>query len=138
MSQRRADVFFYGLFMDQDLLRSNGLQPENVELASLPGMTLRLGERAALFPDARGRVHGVVMSLTLDELQRLYSDPGVHSYRPQAVLIHPQSGGTVAALCYNLPDPPAPGSRNPDYAEKLRAVGRKVGLPREYVASIEG
>ena len=137
MSQRRADVFFYGLFMDEDLLRSKGLRPENVELASLLGMALRLGERAALIPDAASRVHGMVMTLTLDELERLYSDPGVLAYRPQAVLIHPQSGGFLAALCYNLPDPPAPGARNPEYAEKLRAVGKKVGLPREYVASIK-
>ena len=137
MSERRADVFFYGLFMDQDLLRSKGLQPDNVELASLLGMTLRLGERAALVPDPASRVHGVVMTLTLDELERLYSDPGVQSYRPQAVLVRPQSGGFLAALCYNLPDPPAPGARNPEYAEKLRVVGKKVGLPREYVASIK-
>jgi hypothetical protein len=137
MPQRRADVFFYGLFMDEDLLRSKGLRPENVELASVAGMSLRIGERAALVPDAAGRVHGVVMSLTPDELERLYSDPGVQSYRPQAVLVQPQSGGLLAALCYNLPAPPAPGARNPEYAEKLRLVGKKVGLPGEYVASIE-
>jgi hypothetical protein len=137
MSQRRVDVFFYGLFMDEDLLRSKGLQPENVELASLPGMTLRIGERAALVPDVAGRVHGVVMTLTLDEVQRLYADPGVQSYRPQGMLVHLHSGGFLGALCYNLPDPPAPGSRNAEYAEKLRMVGKKVGLPQEYVASIK-
>jgi Gamma-glutamyl cyclotransferase, AIG2-like len=137
MTQRRADVFFYGLFMDEGLLRSKGLQPTNVELASLLGMTLRIGERATLVPDAAGRVHGVVMTLTLDELERLYSDSGVQSYRPQAVLVHPQSGGTLAALCYNLPDPPAPGARNADYAQKLRVLGERVGLPPEYVASIK-
>lgn len=32
---RRADVFFYGLFMDPDLLRSKGLRPEGAELASV-------------------------------------------------------------------------------------------------------
>jgi len=31
MESRRADVFFYGLFMDQELLRSKGLEPESVE-----------------------------------------------------------------------------------------------------------
>ena len=137
MSQRHVDVFFYGLFMDEDLLRSKGLQPENVELATVVGMTLRLGERAALVSDESGRVHGVIMTLGLHELERLYSDPGVQSYRPEAVLVHPRSGGTVAALCYNLSDPPVPGVRNAVYAEKLRVVGKKVGLPPEYVASIK-
>jgi hypothetical protein len=100
-------------------------------------MTLRIAERAALVPDGSGRVHGVLMTLSLDELERLYSDPGVRAYQPQAMLVHPRSGGTLAALCYNLPAPPAPGGRNPEYAEKLRVVGKKVGLPPEYVASIE-
>ena len=37
---------------------------------------------------------------------------------------------------YNLPQPPAASERNPEYADKLRAVARKVGLPAEYLASI--
>jgi len=135
-SSRRADVFFYGLFMDQDLLRSKGIVPQAVELASVPGLALRIGQRAALIPDKTGRAHGVVMSLTLAELERLYAEPGVQAYKPQAVLVHLASGGLIAALCYNLPKPPAPDDRNPEYASKLRAVAQKVGLPAEYVASL--
>jgi hypothetical protein len=37
------------------------------------------------------------------------------------------SGGVVAALCYNLRQPPSPTERNPEYAVKLRAVSEKVG-----------
>jgi hypothetical protein len=77
------------------------------------------------------------MSLTLAELERLYSDPSVQAYKPQAVLAHLASGGIIAALCYNLPQPPAANDRNPEYASKLRAVAQKVGLPGEYVASLQ-
>jgi hypothetical protein len=42
------------------------------------------------------------------------------------------SGGVVAALCYNPPQPPSPTERNPEYAVKLRAVSQRVGLPAEY------
>jgi hypothetical protein len=136
MPSRLADVFFYGLFMDQDLLRAKGLAPQNVELASVPGFALRIGQRAALVPHPSGRVHGVVMSLTLAELERLYSEPSVQAYRPQAVLAHLASGGTIAALCFNLPEAPSPAERNPEYAAKLRSVGQKVGLPAEYLASL--
>jgi hypothetical protein len=136
MPSRRADVFFYGLFMDQDLLRSKGCMPEGVERASVPGLALRIGQRAALAPDGAARAHGIVMSLTLAELERLYSEPSVRAYQPQAVLAHLASGGIIAALCYNLPDPPAPNDRNPEYASKLRAVAQKVGLPADYVASL--
>jgi hypothetical protein len=133
---RRADVFFYGLFMDEDLLRTKGLNPTGAELASLPGFELRIGERAAVAPAPSGRVHGVVMSLALDDVERLYADPGVRSYEPQAVLVELDRGGLIAALCYNLPVPPPATARNFDYATKLRATAAKVGLPAAYVESI--
>jgi hypothetical protein len=136
MSSRRAEVFFYGLFMDQDLLRSKGFFPEGAELAWISGFTLRIGQRAALVPDRVGRTHGVVMSLTLSQLERLYAEPGLQAYQPQALLVYLASGGVIAALCYNLPATPAPIEHNPEYASKLRAVAQKVGLPVEYVASL--
>jgi len=137
MLSRRADVFFYGLFMDQDLLRAKGILPEAAELAWLDGFALRIGQRAALVPSAPGRVYGLVMSLTLAELKRLYSEPGLEAYKPQAVLAHVAGGSVIAALCYNLPEPPSPGEHNSEYAGKLRAVGQKVGLPADYMAALQ-
>lgn len=134
---RRADVFFYGLFMDAELLRGKGIEPQGVELASVPGFALRIGQRAALVPGPSSRVHGVVMSLTLAELERLYTEPSVQAYRPQPILAHLASGGVIAALCYNLAEPPAPNERNPEYAAKLRVIAEKVGLPPDYIASLQ-
>jgi hypothetical protein len=137
MQPRQVDVFFYGLFMDQGLLESKGLSPQNSEIASVAGMALRIGQRAALVADDKSKVYGVVMSLTLDEVERLYSDPSVQAYRPQAVLVRLGSGRQIAALCYNLREPPLPSERNPDYAAKLRAVAEEVGLPGEYVEQLK-
>jgi hypothetical protein len=137
MPARSSDVFFYGLFMDQELLRAKGLRPQRAELAWVDGLALRIGQRAALVPVRGARVHGVVISLTLDELEKLYSEPGVQAYRPQAVLAELASGGIIAALCYNLSSPPTATERNPEYAAKLRQVAGKVGLPAEYVASLQ-
>jgi hypothetical protein len=134
---RRTDVFFYGLFMDADLLHAKGMEAKDAEMASVDGFTLRIGHRAALVPTPGGRVHGLVFSLTLAELDRLYSDPSVQAYKPQAVLAQMASGGLIAALCYNLPKPPLPGERNPEYAAKLRALAQRIGLPAEYVASLQ-
>src|SRR3990172_8838422 len=111
---RRAYVFFYGLFMDEELLRSKGLQPEGAECAAVDGFALRIGQRAALVPTPGGRVHGVVFSLTLPELERLYSEPSVQAYRPQAVLAQLASGGVVAAPRFHLPKPPSPYHRKPE------------------------
>jgi hypothetical protein len=137
MSNRRTDAFFYGLFMDQDLLRAKGLMPERDEIGWVENLELRIGPRAALSPLPGGRVFGVVMSLTLEEVERLYAEPSVSAYRPQAVLVHLSSGGLVSALCYNLPQPPSPAERHPDYAAKLREAATRVGLPPEYIAAIQ-
>jgi hypothetical protein len=134
---RYAAVFFYGLFMDENLLRAKGLHPRDAELASVDGFALRIGQRAALVATAGSRVHGLVMSVPLDELERLYSEPSVQAYQPQALLAELAGGGTIAALCYNLPQPPAATDRNPEYVAKLRAVAEKVGLPPEYIASLQ-
>ena len=86
MTERRINVFFYGLFMDVEALRAKGLQPSEERLVSLPGFALRIRERATLVPEANGQVYGVNMLLTHAEVDRLYSDPSVSAYRPEAVL----------------------------------------------------
>jgi hypothetical protein len=42
MPNRRIDVFFYGLFMDADVLGSKGLSPQNIRRAEAPGFALRI------------------------------------------------------------------------------------------------
>jgi hypothetical protein len=136
MDDRRLDVFFYGLFMDRQLLEGKGIRPEDVRLAAVPGFGLRLGARAALAPAPGAEVHGVLMKLSHADLEKLYSEPSVQAYRPEPVLAVARNGAAVAALCYNLPEPPAPDERNAEYAAKLRALAQRIGLPSEYVSSI--
>ena len=137
MSSRRIDVFFYGLFMDQRVLEEKGVQPTDVRLAAVPGFKLRIGARAALVPTADAEVLGAVVKLSHADIERLYSEPSVQAYRPEPVLAVLRDGTTVAALCYNLPEPPGPDEHNADYASRLRAVAQRIGLPSDYVASIQ-
>ncbi|HEY7505640.1 MAG TPA: gamma-glutamylcyclotransferase family protein [Gemmatimonadales bacterium] len=136
MDTRRVSVFFYGLFMDPDLLRGKGLQPENARRARVRGMRLHIGERAALVPDADGVVYGMLVALSHGDLERLYADPSVLPYRPEAVLAEPDAGHPTAALCYNLPSAPSTHESNPEYARKLRDLAARLGLPDDYVSSI--
>jgi Gamma-glutamyl cyclotransferase, AIG2-like len=136
LSPRRIDVFFYGLFMDQQLLEGKGIKPVDVRVASVSGFRLRIGSRAALVPEVGANVHGILMRLTHAELDRLYSEPSVQAYRPEPVLAVDRNGSTVAALCYNLPELPSPDEHNSEYAVKLRALAQRIGLPSEYVNSI--
>jgi gamma-glutamyl AIG2-like cyclotransferase len=131
------EIFFYGLFMDPQVLEAKGIHPGDVRLAAVPGFGLRIGARAALVPTPGGEVHGVLMKLSHADLEKLYSEPSVQAYRPEPVLAVANGGATVAALCYNLPEPPAPDERNPEYAARLRALAQRIGLPREYVSAIQ-
>ena len=132
---RWVDVFFYGLFMDESILRDQGLQPQRAERASVDGFALQIGQRATLVPSVGSSVYGMVFSLTLSELSRLYSEPGVQASRPHAVLARLPDGQCIPALCYSLPSP-SQSEANPEYAAKLRAVAEKVRLPRAYIDSL--
>ena len=135
MKTRRLSVFFYGLFMDPELLRGKGLQPENARRACVRGMRLRIGERAALELDPDGVVYGMLFELTHGDIERLYAEPSVASYRPEAVLAEPDEGEPVAALCYNLPSAPT-DEPNLEYVRKLRALATRLDLPAGYVSTI--
>ena len=136
MESRTIDVFFYGLFMDAELLLANGLHPVNGRQACVSGMALRIGRRATLVPDPASSVHGVVFRLSHDEVERLYAAPGVSAYRPEAVIARLADQSCVPALCFNLPPSSEIDEANPEYAEKLRKVANRQGLPADYVASI--
>ena len=132
----RIDVFFYGLFMDADLLRSKGAAPANVRIASVPGFELRIGQRATLLRNANACAWGMLMQLTHSEVEQLYSEPSVQAYRPEAVLAQAGDGSFLPALCFNLVNPPAPEEKNPEYAAKLKQLAIRLQLPSDYIKCI--
>src|SRR2546428_12161695 len=112
MTARRINVFFYGLFMDADALRTKGVQPAHPRRGCVSGFALRIGQRATLVPDPEARVYGVLMELSHDEIERVYAEPSVREYRPEAVIAELDDATQVPALCFNLPVPPRPDEMN--------------------------
>ncbi len=133
---RRIDVFFYGLFMDDALLREKGINPKNRRMASVENFCLVIGARATLIPCPSQTVYGVLFSLTHSEVDALYQETSVSMYRPEAVSVQLAGGQVTAALCFNLPLPPSLAEQNPQYVSKLRELADRIGLPPSYVASI--
>jgi hypothetical protein len=133
---RRIDIFFYGLFMDDALLREKGMNPVNRRMAFVENFSLVIGERATLVPRTGRTVHGVLFSLTHAEADALYSEASVSVYRPEAVFAKLADGSITPALCFNLPVPPSREERNPQYVSKLRELAERIGLPSSYVSSI--
>lgn len=133
---RRIDVFFYGLFMDDALLREKGMEPKNRRMAFVEDFCLVIGARATLVPCLGQTAHGVLFSLTHAEVDALYGEASVSAYRPEAVAAQLEDGSVIPALCFNLPVPPSITERNPQYASRLREVASRIGLPESYVSSI--
>lgn len=136
MNPRKHDGFYYGLFMDVNVLREAGTNPTNVRPAYADNFALRIGNRATLISSPGARVYGMLISLSHADLDILYNAPGLEVYRPEALLATPFEGDAVPALCYNLIQSPEPHERNPEYAKKLQKVLRSLGFPKEYVEGI--
>ena len=136
MAERRVDGFFYGLFMDTELLSQSQITASNPRRAYLDGFALHIGRRATLVPTPGGRAYGMVFALTHADLAKLYNAPGLEDYRPEAVQVQIMEGETLPALCYNLLDEPSPDEANSEYAARLKAVLTKLGFPLEYIDAL--
>ena len=134
---RRIDVFFYGMFMDEALLREKGMNPVNRRMAFVENFSLVIGARGTLVPFPGRTVHGVLFSLTHAEVEALYSEDSVSVYSPEAVCVRLADGSMTPALCFNLPVPPSAEERNPQYVAKLRELAERIGLPLSYVSAIQ-
>jgi hypothetical protein len=128
-------VFFYGLFMDENLLASKGIRPNYSEPGYVEGFRLHIGERATLLPAQDSRSYGVLMGIRADQATALYSGRGVRDYVAEPVVVHLANDRQVAAACYNLPAANLTGT-NPEYAVALLALATRLGMPDAYLARI--
>jgi hypothetical protein len=130
-------IFFYGLFMDADLLREKGLHPKLVGAAELPGYQMHVGNRATLIPKSQSTSYGMLIDLAEEDALALYSAPDVRDYRPEkvnAILLHDRT--IQPSLCYNLPADKLDGGINPEYATRLSALILRLGFPSAYASEI--
>jgi hypothetical protein len=128
-------VFFYGLFMDERLLSSKGIEPSQERAGFVDGYGLRIGERATLVHRPGDCAYGVVMTVTPDEATKLYREDSVADYLPEPVTVELIDGTKVEATCYNLPGEQVTGA-NKAYAEALLELASKLGFPDFYLAQI--
>lgn len=129
-------VFFYGLFMDEDILKEQGVTPLDSKLVCLAEYGLRVGDRATLEYSESERVFGSLMRLDSKELERLYSEQSVADYVPIKVTTIDMQGKPIEAIAYILSMEKVSG-KNRKYAKSLAEIAKKIGLPKEYVKEIE-
>ncbi len=128
-------VFFYGLFMDESLLATKGLEPSEVSMCFVDGYGLRIGERATLVRRPDSRAYGVMMDIAPGDVEELYAEKSVADYVAETVTVELVDGTQVEATCYNLPSDKVTGT-NREYAESLLDVATRMGFPDSYLDQI--
>jgi gamma-glutamyl AIG2-like cyclotransferase len=132
-------TFFYGSYMNPDVLREVEIDLRAPQVARLSGYELTIRPRANLTRSDRHVAWGVVAELDHRELERLYahaSDVLGECYLPEAVLVEHEGGRFRPALCY-LCHSMVPRPAETAYVERVAAPARALALPAWYIAHIE-
>jgi hypothetical protein len=80
MSQPLIWTFFYGSFINFDVLKQSGFVHEEFEVARLNGYDIRIDPLANLIRSNQHCVYGIVVPGTHDELHRLYAQGWIGTY----------------------------------------------------------
>src|SRR4051794_1167363 len=102
MRETKVWTFFYGSYINFDVLRQVDLVPQQWEVARLAGFDIVIRPRANLVRSERDCVFGIVATATHQELSRLYAhakDVLGETYLPEAVVVETASGALRPALC---------------------------------------
>lgn len=132
---RVLEVFFYGLYMDAEVLASRGVVVRAPRLAFIEEHSVRLGSKAVLLREPGKRAYGMLFRLTHGEMAELYES--TDGYVAEAFVAIPIAGNTfakpVAAISMvhrALPDNWQCG-RDTDYGRRWVALTKRLGIPVE-------
>ena len=137
LADAKVRVFFYGSFINRQVLAKGGFNPERVEVGKLWGYDIAIETLATLVRSERACVYGILCEATHAELERLYGQGWLgKAYLPEAVLVETEGGKLTPALCYIAPtNPPAPADA--DYLDRILGPAREYGFPAWYIERLE-
>jgi hypothetical protein len=137
----RVRVFFYGTFMNPAVLARYGITVEKVTAARVQNFDIYIRPRVNLISKKGASVYGGVVSVTHEELDRIYV--GLEKqfglkYLPEAVLAESieTSAESEPVLCFIAAEM-EPDTPEPQYVRKLAACVRALNLPESYALHIE-
>jgi len=132
-------TFFYGSYINLDVLAEVDYTPREYEPARLPGFNIAIRPLANLVRSDQHTVYGIVATGTHTELDRLYD----HAenilggrYLAEAVLIQTMSGRWLPALTYIAPQLSGEPA-TPEYIERIVKPASVYGFPAWYLERLE-
>lgn len=132
-------VFFFGSYINLDVLKEVNYIPKQVEVARLPGFDISVRPLANLIRSDQHTVYGILASGSHSELSRLYE----HAenvlggrYLPEAVLVQTLTGRWMPALTYIAPALSGEQAEE-EYVECIVRPAKAYGFPDWYIAHLE-
>ena len=139
MKQPKVWTFFYGSYMNLNVLKEVHLIPERYEVAKLNGFDVQIRPLANLIRSEQHCVYGIIATATHEELRRLYAHAeqvlgGI--YLPEAVLVERRDGAWIPALCYIAPSM-EPQPTTSEYVDRIVRPAKEYGFPAWYIERLE-
>ena len=137
METPKAQVFFYGSFINRDVLAKGGLIVDRFEIVRAWGFDIRIQTLATLVRSERHCVYGILVTATPGQLQRLYGQDWLgQAYVPEAIVVETPDGRLVPTLCYIAHGLP-PARPAPDYVDWIVNAAREAGFPPWYIERLK-
>lgn len=139
MSQAEVWTFFYGSYINLDVLKEVDYVPREFHVARLPGFDIVIQPLANIVRSDQHAVYGIVATGTHAELARLYDHAEKvlgGRYLPEAVLVQTESDQWMPAITYIAHDLTARAAAE-DYVERIVRPAKAYGFPPWYVARLE-
>ncbi|MFQ5486321.1 MAG: gamma-glutamylcyclotransferase family protein [Desulfobacterales bacterium] len=131
-----VEAFFYGLYMDSELLKSLGFMPGSVQKAKVDSYVINLFGSVKIVPKVNCVVWGNLIELPKQDLEAMYSFESTKAYSPEIVQVIESNGNTKNVSCYNVVE--TSGELfNSEYHEKLVQTLIRLGFPTEYISSVK-
>jgi hypothetical protein len=139
MSAPKVLTFFYGSFINLDVLAQVDFVPERHEVARIGGYDIVIRPLANLVRADERCVFGIVAGATHAELDVLYAHAREvlgGEYLPHPVIVDITGGTLRAALCYIAPEMPAK-LVDDDYLDRIVVPAKQYGFPEWYIERLE-
>ncbi|MEJ2364909.1 MAG: gamma-glutamylcyclotransferase [Deltaproteobacteria bacterium] len=134
---RKVWTFFYGSFVNPQVLNKADVLPANAQRGRLDGWDIIIEPRATLRPSDKHCVYGILAKVSHADLDKLYSKDwfGFGAYLPEAVNIAIDNGRYVPAMCYIAWEMER-GKATREYIGKIVEIAEKYAFPRWYIDKV--
>jgi hypothetical protein len=133
-------TFFYGLWINLDVLKEEDLSPEHSEVAILHGYEIQIQQSANILRHPSHLVYGVLLATTADKhhriVKRLIDGSMGHIYLPEAVLVETLDRRWKPAICY-IATSWEPHPLNVEYYEPFLKAAKDWKFPSWYIKHLE-